>query len=76
MFDKSISTAQRDMSCRKKWTPKEEEACLRGFRRHIAVGNVPGKAIIDKVLHEEPDLENRTWLQVKNFIRNYIKKMC
>ena len=75
MFDILISTAQRDMSCRKKWTPLEEEACLRGFRRHFAVGSVPGKAIIDKVLQEEPDLENRTWLQVKHFIRNYIKKI-
>ena len=63
------------MSSRKKWTQLEEEACLRGFRRHIAVGNVPGKAIIDKVLQEESDLENRTWLQVKNFIRNYIKRI-
>lgn len=70
-----IPATRRDMAGRRKWKPREEEACLRYFQRSIALRNLPGKAAIMKCLEQEHSLQDRTWIQIKNYIRNHIKKL-
>ena len=69
-----FSDPLRDMTKRKTWTPEEKEACIKNFSKNIAIGFLPGKTKIEAIQKTDPVLMERTWLQIKNFIRNYIKK--
>ena len=63
------------MSDRRKWSEEEQSACLEQFYNNISLGTLPGKSKILNVIEKVPALKNRTWIQVKNFLRNTIKKI-
>ena len=62
------------MSNRRAWSEKEKEACCRIFVKSFAVGCLPGKKEITDAQQREPILKERTWIKIKNFVRNMIKK--
>ena len=62
------------MSNRQPWSEKEKDACSRMFVKSLAVGYLPGKKEIIDAQQKEPILQARTWIQIKNCIRNMIKK--
>ena len=63
-----------DMSKRRAWCAEEKEACIHHFGKWLAIGSLPGKQDIDRVRSTVDCLEDRTWVQIKNYIRNLIKK--
>ena len=65
---------KRDMSGRRPWTGEEKSACQENFRQYFALGTLPGKSKILEVQKNVAILRDRTWLQIKNFIRNLVKK--
>lgn len=63
-----------DMSQRRPWSEDEKEACSRCFIKCFAVGYLPGKKEITDAQQKEHCLQDRTWIQIKNYVRNMIKK--
>ena len=82
IMDKDISLKQResiiankknvkrDMKGRKKWTDEEKNACLKHFEKHFMLKTLPGKREIENCKMKEKILNQRSWTQIKNFIRN------
>ena len=62
------------MSKRRPWSKEEKAAVIENFQQCIAVGALPGKSKIEQIQKSVPVLTDRTWTQIKNFIRNYINK--
>ena len=62
------------MSGRRKWVEAEEEACRERFKKEMTLGIVPSKQAIQSVITTESRLNNRNWVQVKNWLRNNIEK--
>lgn len=65
----SIFTA----SIRKTWTAEEREAVLRHFADHILMERLPVKREVDKCKKMEKYLSERTWKNIKDFVRNRIQ---
>ena len=63
-----------DMSKRRAWSSEEKDACMRHFSKCLAIGSLPGKKEITEIQSKVECLDGRTWVQIKNFIRNLIKK--
>ncbi|KAK7088980.1 uncharacterized protein [Littorina saxatilis] len=59
---------------RKAWSDDEVSAVLRHLESYILLGHLPGKEVIVKCLIEDKALKNRTWRNVKDFVRNRIQK--
>ena len=62
------------MSRRVTWSVEEKEACVENFQRFLFSGTLPGKKQITDIQSKTPVLEDRTWIQIKNYLRNTIKK--
>ena len=62
------------MSRRVTWSVEEKEACAENFQRFLFSGTLPGKKQITDVQSKTPVLEDRTWIQIKNYLRNTNKK--
>lgn len=60
---------------RQMWNMEEKSACRRQFGRFIYLNRLPGKAEILRCVACEPTLKNRSWLQVKHFVRNKIEAL-
>ena len=59
-------------SKKKAWTSSEKAAVKRNLGKFMTVSSkLPGKSEIDKCLHNEPCLKHRSWLNVKDFVRNF-----
>ncbi|PIK40837.1 hypothetical protein BSL78_22310 [Apostichopus japonicus] len=64
---------KRKTPTRKKWTELERTAVLKHLHSFIEKRKLPGKREIDKCLEAEKCLRNRSWKNVKDFVRNHIK---
>ncbi len=55
------------------WSAKEKAAVGRQLHCFIEQGKLPGKADCEKAIKNEDILNDRTWLNVKDFIRNQLR---
>jgi len=62
------------MSKRRPWTEEEKRECKQKFNDCFTIGFLPGKFRIESAIKEDAVLNGRTWIQIKNYIRNNIKK--
>ena len=53
----------------------EKAAIDRHFAKNILLGKLPGKKEIEKCLKLEKILQIRTWTNIKDQIRNQMKKL-
>eukprot|EP00057_Strongylocentrotus_purpuratus_P013398 XP_011667872.1 PREDICTED: uncharacterized protein LOC100891939 [Strongylocentrotus purpuratus] len=67
-----LSTGKRNQ-IKRPWTPDEKAAVHETFHREIFQNRLPGKGVIQQCLNKKAVLHKRTWTQVKDFIRNYLK---
>lgn len=58
---------------RQPWTNGEKDVVLGHFQQHILREKLPGKNEIITLLQRESVLKDRTWSNVKDFVRNYLK---
>ena len=63
-------TKNRNIRKWKQWSPGEKAAIQRHFHQLILTSTLPGKSQIDTCLKEEPILHERTWRNIKDYIRN------
>lgn len=63
-----------DMSRRRPWSDDEKRACKHFFNRWLRSATLPGKKQIEDIQSKTPCLQDRSWVQIKNCIRNLIKK--
>ena len=59
---------------RQPWTKEEVKIVLKAFKKDIALNQLPGKAAIVQVIDAHQCLSNRKWTNIKDFIRNYLRK--
>ncbi|XP_022111412.1 uncharacterized protein LOC110990638 [Acanthaster planci] len=60
---------------RRAWTSREKAAVVQHLRGYLQSRRVPGKAAIMVLLKAEPTtFANRSWRNVKDFVRNHISK--
>ncbi|CAN9497493.1 unnamed protein product [Ophioblennius macclurei] len=60
---------------RRPWSEKEQTAVRRGLSAFISGMKVPGKKECNACIAAEPDLEGRSWTDVKNFVHNTLQTM-
>ena len=54
---------------------KQKAAVAKHFRKHLVSRKLPGKAQIEALFMAEPTVfEHRSWRNVKDFVRNQIRK--
>ena len=53
------------------WSTPEKKVVI-DFTRYIKQQKLPGKADCIRLIKENTELKERTWIQVKNFVRNKI----
>ncbi|XP_071491981.1 uncharacterized protein [Diadema antillarum] len=61
----------------KQWSPGEKAAVQRHFHQLILTNTLPGisgKSQIEQCLKEEPILHERTWRNIKDYIRNSFRQ--
>ncbi|XP_033747261.1 uncharacterized protein LOC117332456 [Pecten maximus] len=61
---------RRKSFVRKPWTSSEKAAVKRQLGNHLLLKTLPGKANCEEVLRKEHVLHERTWKQLKDYIRN------
>lgn len=54
------------------WTDEERAAVMRHLGNYIIMQKLPGKEAIQAVIIKENCLKNRTWKNIKDFVRNRI----
>jgi hypothetical protein len=57
-------------SHKRRWTDQEQEAVKQSLGKYLFVKSLPGKREIDECLSRHPVLCSRSWLNVKDFVRN------
>jgi len=58
------------------WTPQEKSALHVGLSRYFYTkGTLPGMREITQCIEKHPCLANRSWRNIKDFIRNHQTKM-
>lgn len=70
---KKVQKAQRPHQ-RRTWTPEEKDAMNRQMAVFWLRKKVPNKRDCDDCLSKEPDLNRRSWRDIKNYVYNVIKK--
>lgn len=60
---------------RKPWNKDEENAVKTHFRANFVMNKLPGKAEIEQAIAEKPALKHRSWKNIKDYIRNKLKKI-
>jgi hypothetical protein len=67
---------QRKVVEKKTWTTPERKAALKTFQKHIQNGVLPKKNECITFLEENRGIvqENRSWTNVKDYVRNYTVK--
>lgn len=56
------------------WSELEKAAVMRYFDMHVHLGKLPVKKDIINCLEREAVLRSRTWRNIKDFVRNKIRK--
>ena len=59
---------------RRPWSEMERQAVLGHFQKAMLRKVLPGKAEIDNLIETSPCLKERTWKNVKDYIRNNMDK--
>ena len=59
---------------KKAWTEGEKFAVEKHFSQHIVMQKLPGKREIEQCMARERALKDRSWTNVKDYIRNKIMK--
>lgn len=54
------------------WSLEEKNAVLRHFTSHISLAKIPKKDEAEECLKKEKMLQERTWRNIKDFVRNTI----
>ncbi|XP_029967431.1 M-phase phosphoprotein 8 isoform X1 [Salarias fasciatus] len=67
--------AQKPALKRRPWSEKEQTAVKRGLSEFITTMKVPGKKECNACIAAEPDLEGRSWTDVKNYVHNTLQTM-
>ncbi|XP_072178107.1 uncharacterized protein [Diadema setosum] len=67
-------TRNRNIKKWKQWSPGEKAAVQRHFHQLILTNTLPRKSQIEQCLKEEPILRERTWRNIKDYIRNSFKQ--
>ena len=58
----------------RKWSAGERAAVLRHLEHYIDADKLPGRGAIEACIKAEPALKNRSWVLIKNFCRNSVKR--
>ena len=66
-------TKVRGSSQRRRWTEEEKEAVRRGFSGFVLGKKLPGKRQTEKVQKMEEVLAVRTWTNIKDHLRFYVR---
>ncbi|XP_060599234.1 uncharacterized protein LOC132752863 [Ruditapes philippinarum] len=61
---------KRKVGIRIKWTQKQKEIVRGAFEQHIHLGKLPGKTECVNLITQNVHLRNRTWKNIKDFVRN------
>ena len=57
--------------CRRKpWTKQEKDVVLKKFGKLVHLGKLPGKFDCQCLIQENSVLKNRSWNNIKDFVRN------
>ncbi|XP_071501222.1 uncharacterized protein [Diadema antillarum] len=67
-------TRNRNIKKWKHWSPGEKAAVQRHFHQLILTNTLPRKSHIEQCLKEEPILHERTWRNIKDYVRNSFKQ--
>lgn len=59
---------------KKTWSSEEKHAVIKHFQHCFQNNRLPGKREIQNVLMSDSTLQSRKWTNVKDFIRNQLKK--
>ena len=66
---------QREPQKKRSWSDREKQAVVRHLGGYLRSRKVPGKAPIMKAFNAEPvTFANRSWKNVKDFVRHHISK--
>lgn len=57
------------------WTPKGIQIVLDACHRHIIDKTTPGKSECLKLIEKHPELSNREWKNIKDYVRNHTTKL-
>lgn len=68
----AISDPQRNMKGRTPWSDQEQAAVMKHLGNCVYLGTIPGKAVIENARKKDSLLAGRSWIQIKNFVRNKI----
>lgn len=60
---------------RKPWGSAEKTAVQNRFKTFLILNKLPGKREIEEAIAEEPALKNRRWTNIKDYLRNQLKKL-
>nr|XP_054770981.1 uncharacterized protein LOC129278875 [Lytechinus pictus] len=71
---KGSQGTKKKTSERKVWTKKEKTAVASSLRYFFIHHKLPGKREIEKAMSSQPVLQARNWKNIKDFVRNNIKK--
>ena len=58
----------------RKWSAGERAAVLRHLGHYIDAHKLPGRGAIEACIKAEPVLLDRSWVLIKNFCRNIVKR--
>lgn len=58
----------------RKWTEEERKAVMCTLGQFLSLCTLPSKRDIEKAMAQRPTLKSRTWRNIKDFVRNEIRK--
>ena len=61
---------------RRPWRKQERDAVMSKLGQFVLTKTLPGKSDIEPWLKDEACLRNRSWINVKDFVRNMMSKKC
>ena len=76
-YNKAVfnSVSTKEPPQRRTWSDGEKDVVLQCFQSQILRGKLPGKDEIMALLNTNPVLKDRTWTNVKDFVRNHLKNL-
>ena len=54
-----------------KWTKEESDLVLNAFHKYLTTDRLPGKKECLMLITKNKELRNRSWTNVKDFVRNH-----
>ena len=68
------TTTMKKVVKKRPWTRDEKVAVTKRLKSCFELRKVPGKAQCDECISAEPSLRGREWTNIKDFVRNQLKK--